>query len=81
MRKVTVTYTLTSSQEEKLKKISNHLKHRDVDETMQYLMELRSNLFREKYLKNVGNSQKDYGMMENQRSGIIQFRLFLCGAC
>ena len=42
MRKVTVTYTLTSSQEKKLNKISKHLKHRTLDETFQYLMSLGS---------------------------------------
>lgn len=42
MRKVTVTYTLTSSQEKKLNKICKHLNHRTLDETFQYLMELES---------------------------------------
>ena len=42
MRKVTVTYTLTNSQEEKIDKIRKHLNNRDFDETFQYLMELGS---------------------------------------
>ena len=42
MRQVEVTYTLTSLQEEKLDNIRKHLKHQDIEQTMQHIMELGS---------------------------------------
>ena len=40
MRKITVTYTLTSRQEERLKEICKHVKSTNMDEYFDYMMNI-----------------------------------------
>lgn len=42
MRKITVTYTLTSSQEERLQKICDKLRNRNLEEQFEYMMQIGS---------------------------------------
>ena len=42
MKKITVTYTLTSSQEERLQKICDKLKNRNLEEQFEYMMQIGS---------------------------------------
>lgn len=62
MKKVKITYTLTSAQEKKLDKISKHLKHRDSSETLQYLMELGSV---NEINKKLSYFEEFYGLLED----------------
>ena len=42
MRKITVTYTLTTSQEQRLKRICDHLRTKGIEEQLEYMMQLSS---------------------------------------
>ena len=61
MRKINVTYTLTSTQEKRLEVIAQKLKPRTLEEIFQYIMELGSF---EEINKKLTSMENFHGIME-----------------